>query len=96
MLPAREVYMNRQGWVSASLALGATHQALSPGIPAGANQQVQPGSGSRSHSVQSEPTDLCAALRARYSLPPPPRRPIRIKAKAGLAKLAQRPARPMA
>src|SRR6516164_6562517 len=71
MLLAREVYVNRKGWVSAALlvALGATHQAIGPGASPGAKQQAQQGTGS--HPAQSETRDLCAALRASFSLPPP-------------------------
>ena len=63
--------MNRIGWVSAALlvALGATHQAMGPGTPSGAKQQAQPGNGSL--LAQNETIDLCAALGASFSLPPP-------------------------
>lgn len=63
--------MNRIGWVSAALlvALGATHQAMGPSAPSGAKQQAQ--SSNRSYPAQSETTDLCAALRASFSLPFP-------------------------
>jgi len=64
--------VNRTGWVSAAalVALGATHQALSPGVQPRPAQQAE--TGSRSLPGQSEPRDLCAALRAFYSLPPNP------------------------
>jgi len=67
----REVYVNKIGWVSAALlvALGTTHQALGPGTQSGAKQPVQPASGPL--SAQGETTDLCAALRASFSLPAP-------------------------
>jgi hypothetical protein len=56
--------------VSAALlvALGVTHQAVGPGTPSAAKQQLEPGTGPR--PAQSETTDLCAALRSRFSLPP--------------------------
>ena len=70
MLLGREVYVNRIGWVSAALlvTLGATHQAIGPGASPEAKQQAQQGTGS--HPAQSETIDLCAALRASFSLPP--------------------------
>ena len=79
MLLAREVYVNRIGWVSAALlvALGATHQAMGPGTPSGAKQQAQPSNGSL--LAQTETIDLCAALGASFSLPLP------IPIRAGLA-----------
>jgi hypothetical protein len=62
--------VNRKGWASATLlvALGTTHQFVSPGTGTKAKQQVQPGRGSR--PAQSEITNLCDALRAGFSLPP--------------------------
>lgn len=70
-LLAREVYVNKIGWVSAALlvAVGTTHQAVGPGTQSGAKQQAQPTNGPL--FAQSETTDLCAALRASSSLPPP-------------------------
>jgi hypothetical protein len=67
----REVYVNRTGWLSAILlvAVGATHQAVGPGTATVAKQQAQ--SGSVPRPTQSETTNLCGALRARVSLPPP-------------------------
>ncbi|HEY7389546.1 MAG TPA: hypothetical protein VH640_13615, partial [Bryobacteraceae bacterium] len=63
--------MNKIGWVSAAVlvGLGTTHQALGPGTQSGARQQAQPANGPL--SAQSETTDLCAALRASFSLSSP-------------------------
>jgi hypothetical protein len=48
------------------VALGATHQAVGPGTSGAAKQQTQLGGW---RSTQTENTDLCAALRALYSIP---------------------------
>src|SRR6185369_6308139 len=65
-----EVQLNRNGWVSALIlvALGATHQAVTPGTSSGGRTLSAGGT----RPVQSETTDICAALRARYSLSGPP------------------------
>src|SRR5262249_21688010 len=50
-----------------------THQAMSPGASSETRQQGQSAAGSS--PTQSHSTDLCAALRASYSLSPPDANP---------------------